>query len=783
MADIIKLPLFALRNLVVFPGTRVGFDAVRKRDIRAVEAALSGDKEIFLVAQEDITKEHPSMLDLYKIGVVARIAQTLPVQGGVMRVVVDGLCRARLCGIDSDVPYSSCSVELLSESGADDRLIMNEGFMRSLSQIFDRYFDVDKRMPGPNFILTTPDMTPEHFANVIATNVNLNYRIKQNILEKSDLYERIELLITEIGKEIRIIEVQREIDSRVRRKIEENQREYFLREQLKEIEAELGEKDGGENEAEKYREMLKSLHLKKEIDEKLQKEITRFERLPVSAPENSVLRGYLDLVLSLPWNKKTKESINIEKARMILDEDHYGLEKPKERVLEYLAVRSLTKGKTGSILCLVGPPGTGKTSIAKSIARALNRKYVRISVGGVHDEADIRGHRKTYIGAMPGRIISAVSEAKVRNPLILLDEIDKMGKDYKGDPSAALLEVLDSEQNSGFRDHFVELPFDLSEVMFITTANTLSTIPEPLLDRIEVIEISGYTASEKKCIAGQYLLPRQRKKCGLDSIKLTVDEKAIEDIINHYTRESGVRGLEREMGRLMRRIAKKVLDENKRTVKITAKNLTDYMGRHRFLFDAAKSQDEIGIVRGLAWTSVGGETLSVEVNVMPGNGSLELTGNLGDVMKESAMAAVSYIRTRCKALGIYEKFYKTCDIHIHVPEGAVPKDGPSAGITIATAIASALTGFPVKSTVAMTGEITLRGRVLPIGGLKEKTAAAYRAGVKTVIIPHENSRDIDELTKEVRDNLKIIPVKTMDEVLEIALAKRRRADRFIIPEE
>ncbi len=783
MPEIIKLPLFALRNLVVFPGTRVGFDAIRKKELRAVEAALSGDKEIFLVAQEDVTKENPSMLDLYRVGVVARIAQTLPIQGGVTRVIVDGLCRARLCGIDSDVPYISCSIEPLEESGADDRLIMNEGFLRSLSDMFDRYFDVDKRMPGPNFILTTPDMTPEQFANIIATNVNLNYRIKQNILETSDLYERIELLITEIGREIQIVELKREIDGRVRKKIEEHQREYFLREQMKEIRAELGEKEDSAGEADKYREILDKLHLKKELAEKLKKEITRFERLPETAPENAVLRGYLDLVLDLPWNKKTKEILDVKRAQEILDEDHYGLEKPKERVLEYLAVRRLTKGKAGTILCLVGPPGTGKTSVAKSIARSLNRKYVRISLGGVHDEADIRGHRKTYIGAMPGRIISAVSEAKVNNPLILLDEIDKMGQDYKGDPSAALLEVLDIEQNHSFRDHFVEIPFDLSNVMFIATANTLSTIPDALRDRIEIIEISGYTTSEKKCIAQQYLLPKQRKLCGLEGIRLSVDDGAVSDIINYYTRESGVRGLEREIGKLMRRVAKKIIGENKKTVKITAKNLPDYLGRHKFLFDTANEQDEVGIVRGLAWTSVGGETLSVEVNIMPGSGKLELTGNLGEVMKESAMAAVSYIRTRSNKLGIYEKFYKTCDIHIHVPEGAVPKDGPSAGITMATAIASALTGYPVKKTVAMTGEITLRGRVLAIGGLKEKTAAAYRAGIKTVIIPWENSRDIDDITPEVKENLKLVPVKSMDEVLDIALAKRRKADRFIIPEE
>ncbi len=781
MDNIQTLPLLPLRNLVVFPHTSVSFDAIRVKSVRALEAAVQGNKEIFLVTQEDITKENPSVLDLYKVGVVARVSQTMRLQSGVTRVMVDGLYRARLSEILTDSPYSRCVVEKLEENEVD-QMIINEGFVRSLENAFDEYFSLGKNLPPQNFIASNGKVSPGRFADSIASNVNLNYKIKQEILEECDVYVRIEKLVAAIGKEIQVLKISREIDAKVKKNIDENQREYYLREELKVIEKELGEKEGVKGEADAYREAIKKLRLKKDIAEKLNKDVSRFEKMHTSSPDSAVLRNYLDTVLGLPWNKQTKESIDIENAKEILDADHYGLEKVKERVLEYLSVRKLTGGKEGSILCLAGPPGTGKTSIAKSIARALGRKYVRISLGGIHDEADIRGHRKTYIGAMQGRVMSAVNEAKVKNPLILLDEIDKMGQDYKGDPSAALLEVLDAEQNFAFRDHFVEVPFDLSGVLFITTANTLSTIPQPLLDRIEVIEVSGYTNQEKECIAKQYLLPKQLKKNGLDSFRITVKDEAISDLINYYTRESGVRHLEREIGSLMRKAAKKILEENKKSLTISSKNLTDYMGKHKFLVDMINDKDDVGIVRGLAWTSVGGDTLSVEVNVMAGSGKIELTGNLGDVMKESAMAAVSYIRTRADMLGIYEKFYKICDIHIHVPEGATPKDGPSAGITMATAIASALTGYPVRRDVAMTGEVTLRGRVLPIGGLKEKSVAAYRAGIKTVIIPARNIPDLDEVPAVVKENIKFIPVSDMDEVLKTALGKKKRSG-FSIPEE
>lgn len=781
MDNLQTLPLLPLRNLVVFPHTSVSFDAIRTKSVRALEAAVSGNKEIFLVTQEDITKDNPSVVDLYKVGVVAKVSQTMRLQSGVTRVMVEGLYRARLAEIISDSPYTRCVVEKIEENEVD-QLIINEGFVRSLELAFDEYFATGKNVPPQNFIASSGDVRPGVFADGVATNVNLNYKIKQEILEERDVYVRIEKLILAIRKEIQVLKISREVDAKVKKNIDENQREYYLREQLKVIEKELGEKEGIKGEAQAYRENIKKLHLKKEIAEKLEKDVSRFERMQSSSPDSAVLRNYLDTVLGLPWNKQTRESIDIEKAKEILDSDHYGLFKVKERILEYLSVRKLTGGKEGSVLCLVGPPGTGKTSVAKSIARALGRKYVRVSLGGIHDEADIRGHRKTYIGAMQGRIMSAVNEAKVKNPLILLDEIDKMGQDYKGDPSAALLEVLDNEQNFAFRDHFIEVPFDLSGVLFITTANTLSTIPEPLLDRIEVIEVSGYTNQEKECILKKYLLPKQIVKNGLSEYKINVTDEAVSDLINYYTRESGVRHLERETGTLLRKVAKKVLGENKKTIKITSKNLTEYMGKHKYLVDMANEADDVGIVRGLAWTSVGGDTLSVEVNVMPGNGKIELTGNLGDVMKESAIAAVSYIRSRAKDLGIYDKFYKTCDIHIHVPEGAVPKDGPSAGITIGTAIASALTGFPAKCSVAMTGEITLRGRVLAIGGLKEKSVAAYRAGIKTVIIPKENVADLDDVPEIVKEKSKFVPVSCMDEVLKVALSKKRRAG-FEIPKE
>lgn len=780
MENIQALPLLPMRGIVAFPKTTISFDVVRPFSLRAVKEAMNGDKRIFLVAQKEVSVEKPSYIDLFKIGVIAKIDQVISMQNGMTRIMIEGLCRARLCEVVSENPFMSCRVEEIFEAETDN-LIVNEGFMRSLDNICQEYFILSKSNSLKTLLKTRARLTPGRFADGIATNSNLDYKDKQVILEETDCYVRVEKLIAILNKEVNVLRISKEIDAKVKRNIDEHQKEYYLREELKVIEEELGEKEGIKGEADAYREKIASLKLKKEVSEKLLKDVSRFEKMQSQSPDCAVMRNYLDAVLSLPWNKRSRENADIERARAILEEDHYGLSKVKERILEYLAVRTLTKGKDGTVLCLFGPPGTGKTSIAKSIARALGRKYVRVSLGGIHDEADIRGHRKTYIGAMAGRIMAAISEAGTKNPLILLDEIDKMGTGFHGDPAAALLEVLDVEQNFAFRDHFIEVPFDLSEVMFITTANTLSTVSAPLLDRIEVVELSGYTNQEKEAIAKGYLVPKQIEKNGLSGKNITVTDEAISDIINYYTRESGVRHLERKIGSLMRKAAIKVLSKNTNSVKITNKNLEEYLGKRKFTVDLVCESDEVGIARGLAWTSVGGDTLSIEVNVMQGSGKLEITGNLGDIMKESAMAAVSYIRSKSAELGIYDKFYKTCDIHIHVPEGAVPKDGPSAGITMATAICSALTGRPVKRDVAMTGEVTLRGKVLPIGGLKEKSVAAFRAGIKTVIIPEKNKPDLEDVPKEVKDKIKFCTVSDMDKVLSLALLKTPKIGHFEIP--
>jgi len=774
------LPLLPMRGIVAFPKTTISFDVVRSFSLRAVREAMNGDKRIFLVTQKDVHKENPSYIDLYKVGVVARVGQVISLQNGMSRIMVEGLFRARLSEVISQDRFMKCHVEEIVEAETDN-FIVNEGFIRSLDDICQEYFLLNKSKSLKTMLDSRSRMTPGRFADGVATNSSLDYKDKQVILEETDCYVRVEKLISILSREVNVLRISKEIDAKVKKNIDEHQREYYLREELKVIEEELGEKEGIKGEANSYREKIAALKLSKDVAEKLLKDVSRFEKMQSASPDCAVMRNYLDGVLALPWNKRSRENTDIENARKILEADHYGLEKVKERILEYLAVRTLTKGRDGTVLCLFGPPGTGKTSIAKSVARALGRKYVRVSLGGIHDEADIRGHRKTYIGAMAGRIMAAIDEAGTKNPLILLDEIDKMGTGFHGDPAAALLEVLDVEQNFAFRDHFIEVPFDLSQVMFITTANTLSTVSAPLLDRIEVCEISGYTNQEKECIAKDYLLPKQIKKNGLTKSSVKVSEDAIKDIINYYTRESGVRHLEREIGSLMRKVAIKVLSEKKKTVNITGKNLAEYLGKRKYTVDLINDSDEVGICRGLAWTSVGGDTLSIEVNVMPGCGKLELTGNLGDVMKESAMAAVSYIRTRCKELNIYEKFYKTCDIHIHVPEGAVPKDGPSAGITIATAIASALTGRAVRRDVAMTGEVTLRGRVLAIGGLKEKSVAAYRAGIKTVIIPVGNKPDLEDVPDIVKNEIKFVPVSDMDKVLSLALLKTRKKGSFEIP--
>ncbi len=769
--DRLVVPMIALRGLVVFPGSTVSFDIVRKNSKAAVDNAMNTDKHIFLVTQNDILKEEPSVLDVYKFGCLAKVRQIFKTGEG-MRVMVEVIKRARLQELVSSNPHLLADICIIEESEEIENDIVNEAFIRSLQKLFEEYVNVSKKMPPDKIAMVLPSNKFSSYADGIAANVNCDFEIKQDLLETLDVYERMEKLMVVLKNEIEIAREQRKIEAEVRKNIDENQREYYLREEMKVIEKELGNKNGYAEDIGEYRDRIISIGFSKKDEEKLLKETDRLAKMMPSSPDGAVIRNYLDVVLELPWNKLSEENLDINNAQKVLDDDHYGLLEVKERVLEHLAVHSLTDGQNGTVLCLSGPPGTGKTSIASSVARALNRKFVRISLGGVHDEAEIRGHRKTYIGSMPGRIISAIKQAGTKNPVVLLDEIDKMGMDYKGDPSSALLEVLDFEQNSTFRDNFLEIPFDLSKVMFIATANDISRIPAPLFDRIETIEISGYTNPEKFEIAKRYLIPKQLEKNGLKGKRVTITDDAILSIINYYTKEAGVRGLERVISKLMRRLAKTILSGEKKSAKVTEKNLSSYIGKQKYKFDMKNDADEIGTVRGLAWTSVGGDTLSVEVNVMAGTGKVELTGNLGDVMKESAMTAVSFVRSKAEELKIKDEFYKTKDIHIHVPEGAVPKDGPSAGITIATAVASALTNTPVKCDVAMTGEITLRGNVLPIGGLKEKSLAAYRAGIKTIIIPKENSRDIEDIPEEIRSEINFVPVANMDKVLNTAFRGR-----------
>lgn len=765
------MPVVPMRGMVLFPYMTLNFDAARDISVKALENAVSNNSIVFLTAQKDISVEKPTFEDLYEVGTVAIVKQVMRMPGGITRVIVRGLRRGIIDKTVSGEEFLKAHIQEYDEALEDytENTPVRDAYKRRLKKTYEEYFSQNPKLTAENFMHVMSIENIGELCDTVAAGVELDVPARQNILETFDVCERIEVLIIAVQNQLEVLRIERQIAQKVKERIDKNQREYYLREQLHVIQNELGEGDGIKAEAKEYTEKIKKLKTSKDIKDKLMKEVERFRKMSPSSSESSVVRNYLDTVLEMPWNKASKESFDIKSAEEILNEDHYGLEKVKERVLEYLAVRQMTKGKNGTILCFAGPPGVGKTSVAKSIARALGRKYVRISLGGIHDESDIRGHRKTYIGAMEGRIMAAMKEAKTKNPLILLDEIDKMGVDYKGDPSAALLEVLDYEQNAAFRDHYLEVPFDLSQVLFITTANTLDTVSRPLLDRMEIIELSGYTSNEKFHIAKNYLIKKAVKNNGLEENQISIADNAIKSVIEHYTREAGVRKLEQNIGKICRKAAKQLLESKKKTVKVTEKNLEDYLGKKRYNFDMKNEHDEIGIVRGLAWTSVGGETLSVEVNVMPGTGKIELTGKLGDVMKESARAAISYIRANSKTLGISETFYKTKDIHIHVPEGAVPKDGPSAGITMATAVVSALTKNPVRNDIAMTGEITLRGRVLPIGGLKEKSLAAYRAGITDIIIPEENKPDIDDVPQEVRKKLNFIPVSSMDTVLENAL--------------
>lgn len=765
-----NLPVLPLRGAVLFPHMGVNFDVARDFSANAVEAAMDSERLIFVTAQKNPDTEKPSIIELFKIGCVAKVKQTVKIPGGTLRVVAEGISRARLIEPLPGDKYLSAVVEVIEEKEEEsDNLLLDEAFVRVVQDSFEGYFSYNKKL-RPEAVMEAAQLGGIGVAaDAVAGNAELKFEDKQEILEELDPYSRVEKLIGILNHETKVYEIIEGISEKVKKQLDKNQREYYLREEMHVIKKELGEDE--ESEAEQLRKKTAELKLDDEIQKKINKDIDRLELIPSTTPDSAVLRNYLDSVLELPWNTETEENDDLKHAEEVLGRDHYGLEKVKERILEHLAVRRLTHGGEGTVICLVGPPGTGKTSIAKSVADALGKKYARISLGGIHDEADIRGHRKTYIGAMPGRIMEAVRQAGTKNPLILMDEIDKMGADYKGDPSAALLEVLDTEQNHAFRDHYIEVPFDLSDVMFIMTANSVSTIPEPLLDRIELIELTGYTDEEKFEIAKRHLLPKQLEKNGLTAGKVHIGDDALREVIEYYTREAGVRNLEREIGSILRKAAKLIADGERKSVRISQKTVSKYLGKRKYLFDLMEEKDEVGIVRGLAWTRVGGETLSVEVNVMQGSGKVELTGKLGDVMKESALAAVSYVRSRTEQLKITPDFYKTKDIHIHVPEGAVPKDGPSAGITIATAVASALSNRAVRRDVAMTGEITLRGNVLPIGGLKEKSLAAHRAGITTVIIPKKNEPDVEDIPESVRDEMKFIPVSSMDQVLKNAFVK------------
>ena len=766
-----SLPMVALRGLTIMPEMIVHFDVSRERSIAAIQQAMVEEQEIFLVAQKSIETENPGQDDVYETGTVASVKQLIKLSKKVVRVLVEGKNRAVLKKIEETDPYLRAEVEVLEEQEITIPDDLNaEAMMRGLKEIITEYAAKNGKISKESVaeILDITDL--KRLVNEVAANIPLKYKDQQELLEELDFWSRYEKLSLKLVNEMQIMEIKEELQRKVKNKVDKHQKEYLLREQLKVIREELGE-DTTFSDADEFEEACSKLDAPEEVKEKLHKEIGRFKNTIGSQAENGVIRTYIETILEMPWNKRAEDNTDINYAKEVLEADHYGLEQVKERILEFLAVRTLTQKGESPILCLVGPPGTGKTSIAKSLARSLKKPFVRISLGGVRDEAEIRGHRKTYVGAMPGRIANGIRTAGVKNPVLLLDEIDKVSTDYKGDTFSALLEVLDSEQNSKFRDHYLEVPLDLSEVTFITTANTLQTIPRPLLDRMEIIEISSYTENEKLHIAIEHLIPKQLEKHGITNEQLSFSKKAIWKIAHNYTKEAGVRQLEREIGNICRKAAKELLTTEKEKITVTDRNLHKFLGKEKYSYQMANAAPEVGIVRGLAWTSVGGDTLQIEVNVMPGKGEIMLTGQLGDVMKESARAGISYIRSVSKKYAIAEDFFEKNDIHVHIPEGAVPKDGPSAGITMATAMLSAVTGKKVRADLAMTGEITLRGRVLPIGGLKEKLLAAKNAGIQTVLIPKENTADVEELSSEITKGLEIIPVETMEEVLKKALTR------------
>lgn len=766
-----SLPMVALRGLTIMPEMIVHFDVSRERSIAAIQQAMVEEQEIFLVAQKSIETENPGQDDVYETGTVASVKQLIKLSKKVVRVLVEGKNRAVLKKIEETDPYLRAEVEVLEEQEITIPDDLNaEAMMRGLKEIITEYAAKNGKISKESVAEFLDINDLKRLVNEVAANIPLKYKDQQELLEELDFWNRYEKLSLKLVNEMQIMEIKEELQRKVKNKVDKHQKEYLLREQLKVIREELGE-DTTFSDADEFEEACSKLDAPEEVKEKLHKEIGRFKNTIGSQAENGVIRTYIETILEMPWNKRAEDNTDINYAKEVLEADHYGLEQVKERILEFLAVRTLTQKGESPILCLVGPPGTGKTSIAKSLARSLKKPFVRISLGGVRDEAEIRGHRKTYVGAMPGRIANGIRTAGVKNPVLLLDEIDKVSTDYKGDTFSALLEVLDSEQNSKFRDHYLEVPLDLSEVTFITTANTLQTIPRPLLDRMEIIEISSYTENEKLHIAIEHLIPKQLEKHGITDEQLSFSKKAIWKIAHNYTKEAGVRQLEREIGNICRKAAKELLTTEKEKITVTDRNLHKFLGKEKYSYQMANAAPEVGIVRGLAWTSVGGDTLQIEVNVMPGKGEIMLTGQLGDVMKESARAGISYIRSVSKKYAIAEDFFEKHDIHVHIPEGAVPKDGPSAGITMATAMLSAVTGKKVRADLAMTGEITLRGRVLPIGGLKEKLLAAKNAGIQTVLIPKENTADVEELSSEITKGLEIIPVETMEEVLKKALTR------------